>query len=402
MSVYDDGLPDGAFTDLERESGVPGLLRGGGTVDRQAFRPFQSTVSVDELIEHLVGCICAPAEERVDVDVVPRVEEQGEDYGLDSLHRLGPTDDRRHFFYLTRRYRERISVDTLIAALERSRLPLISMYDESDWVVWNPETRRLMANVQKGRYSPPDDEFHRDFPSGKPEQDRACALLRRSWLTTDHGHKPLLLRNEFVADALRRLAVPFEVLDAVEPEDVSAYSLVFFDAAGQVQARPLEEVSSVNLPLHSRLGVYDARWGRLRPRLTCDVMFANAFRILGNHNPNEFSCFTRRRAGTVFQSAYSRVAHPSRKSEASMRPDWPQTAAKNADRLLEWAKTQGDVFIAVSGHPVEADLVTTPQLYHHAVHRVLEHGYSLSYNDVSKGVKFHKVSDIPAYRPADD
>lgn len=214
MSYYDDGLPDEAFTDLERASGVPGIIR--GSAGQRYRHTEQSTeVTEDDCIALIVRSLVMQDLGSLSFSVVYTREDDGVDHDFASLAGFTLDCVEQKNFYIDAHHRYRISVRTLMNALRKIGLPLFLKDRHRPWLAWDEASMSLETNLlYEGGYLK-----RCFFPTGldkqvtvpaDPERARVFKLLRTAYLSSDHGKKPILTHNRHLAEALAKRPVPFE------------------------------------------------------------------------------------------------------------------------------------------------------------------------------------------------
>jgi len=306
-----------------------------------------------------------------------------------------------------------VPITHLIDATRESGVPLFTEYGE--WLAWDVRELRLKHPTR------PLDWLWKEACAAVPpdnlseRQLRIVSLLRDAVLSPDHGKKPVLLRREFLQDAIQCREFAFEGPRLILPSEFDDHVLAYYDASGSPRSLPLGDAAMLGLPIATRHGAYtiDRADGALTPCINEAKLLAAAFSIATTASPTQFGWFAARERGTIFQSGVDRIEAPHDPSGRPPRPapsgfraraargDLPGEAPPrrygdsfaggaraDAESIVEWSNHQlGTVYIAVSGHPLETPTVTTPALYLHAVQTLERFGYFLQYLNDSVGIR---------------
>jgi hypothetical protein len=398
MTYHDDGLPDEAFTELERAAGVPVLLRAS---DSQPLNlpatEIEPTVGRDELLAVLVDGICNGG-----LDVRVQCQIRTSPHGVYELSAFDECPDAPlPNLYLRIAHDFCIPVTFLIDVIRTSGVPLLS---DEGWLAWDARDQRL-------KHNPPcvEDLWHR-ARAKRPEESmderelHLMRLLRRAVLSTDHGKKPLMLQREFLDDAMLHREVEFEDPCRIHGDAVDRYMLAFYASAGKAASFPLAQAAKLGFPIVTRNSAYMWRDHDFVPLLSNAKLLTGAFLIATKFNPNEFQWFLARERGTLFQSAIERVEAP-RDPRAPLPSPWFSSARDSqrrtyvtwegedalsiATNIIECASELGAVYLTVDGHPLDVDFVTTPVLYRQAIRILNSFGYAIQYN-LGPGVRLEK------------
>lgn len=296
-----------------------------------------------------------------------------------------------------------VPITSLIDAMRTSGVPLLS--DEGIWLAWDAREKCVKLTPLTV-----ESLWHHD-PGARPEEAtdnhelRLRGLLRRAALSTDHGKKPLLIQSEFLDEAMQCREIEFEDFRRISGDAIGGYVLAFYDSTGKPASIPLSQAMALGLPICTRNAAYKKLGNDLVPLLSYAKLLVGAFQIATRINPNEFEWFTARERGTVFHSAIERIDGPKNphacapvRGHLYWKDPQKQTyvtshsdeALTIANKITEWASDIGTVYITSSGHPLDADLVTTPELYQHAIKTLNDFGYSLDYS-LTGGVHLRKV-----------
>ena len=386
MTYYSD-LPDEAFTETERAAGVPGIYRSAGREPKTApDAEISSNVDAEEFAELLVEGVCRGG---LDVELEnPSIPVYAHIVG-DALDNW--PDEPMVGTYLRVEHDLTVPVSFLIAILRARDLPLIADWR---WWAWDPVDLTL-----KNDQPDTDSRWHR-ARALKPEalmdprQLQVLQLLDRARLSTDHGKKPVLLERNALSDAMLSNEVPFVAPRSIPADAFENYALGYYNAAGQPATLSLAEVTELGYPVCTRSCVYYLHKGTLVPTLNRAKLLASAFKMAVQYNPNAFQWYTVRQSGTLFHSAIERADSPrdpaaklpsphySSENDAQhyfFRTDEAEDALKTARFLYDLAEKYGSVYLTIGGHPLDVELVTTPELYRYAVSTLYKHGYSIRY-----------------------
>lgn len=394
MNDYDD-MPDGAFTELELEAGVDSVYASG--LRRQRWTPaeveVEPTISRDELVVLLLRGICEPPL-RAEAERNP--PSNGEMY---LSYFSGQPDAPIPEMYVSFERNDYVPFSFLVDVLRETKLPLIA---EDDTLIWDDEEQRTDSFPDRF-----DRQWQYQAARKKDHLERfdevLVQLIRRSALSTDHGKKPILVHRKYVAEALQCMEFPFERPRIIRKQEFDEYLVAFYDTLGKPRVVPLAQLVELDMPIFTRTSAFMVDAGGLYPFLNKAKLLISAFRIAVKHDPNQFEWYEARHAGTVFDSVIDRVEAPQDPAAQPLQPnDLPSCndhyrlqfrawhdcdAANNAMTLIELGtKSDRTTYITVGGHPFDAELVTTPQLYHHAVATLYLSGYHMQYPHRS-GVK---------------
>lgn len=293
---------------------------------------------------------------------------------------------------------------------EKSRIHRIPLIHHEGWLAWDMRDNRLRSSINKLNY------MKRCFLSNKSDsllnqrQLKIKKLLHRSSISTDHGKKPLLVHKHHVHDAVNCREVEFFDPCRIEASNINQYCIVYYDSFGKIENICLSELAEIGLPVFTRIGAY--RWidGDLDPFLGNDAqMLAGAF-LIAKINPNSFSWYLVRERGTIFQSAIEQIFPPECTDDSvtvELNYDYrkksflsgfdPEAALRNAIYINEWSNSLGSVLITSGGHPLDAECVTTPFLYLHAIKTIISKGYEINYSlsGVVSFSKYDHADEIP-------
>lgn len=352
----------------------------------------------DELISLMMKGIC---EQLLTVAVEEDIP--GESYcpaGL--LEFSGCADVPVPNVYLCIEREHHVPITFLIDVMRSARIPLVT---NEGWLIWNSGNKCLASAPDSAE----DDWYRacaRQPTSLSEENNQIFQFLRRSALTTDHGKKPLLLERNFLPDALTCREVEFADLLPISHDAINDYVVAFYDSLGKPRALPLAQVAALGLPVFTRSGVFGVSKSGLTPYFNDAHLLAGAFFLAVRHNPNEFLWFQHRERGSIFHSAIDRIDAPRipfAKPTTMFNLDGiadphryrfvaegGNEAISNAEQIVEMSDAFGRVLLTAGGHPLDAALVTTPELYMYAISTIIRHGYTVSYGE-HQGVKL-KVS----------
>lgn len=376
------------FTDDEREAGVPDLFRTGRSTHRLPPQNAEvtSTFTRDELIDALLSGLAVSVERQVSVGY-------NDDWSLRNIAYAFEEQDSN--VYAAMGEDTRIPVSLLTDVLRELGIP--ARDGSNGWLVWDTVDQSftvvgLSTDTQNvAHYS--------GFPLAKKaapgwrltqenlfnERDRVLyGALVRAASSTDHGMRPLLVRKDMVNALMRREKVEFAAPRKVPSDLIDEYVLAFSDSAGAIATFPLETARERSVPIVTRNGSYSWSGGSLVSDLSTAKMLVSAFLIARGYRPKDFQWYRGRRRGTIFQAAIERVEADEDRFAAAISP-WDevrtvcgagmpfhmvqheQTPLGIATKLNELTSGQGSVLIAIGGHPLDVCLVTTPELYLHAV-----------------------------------
>lgn len=360
----------------------------------------EPTLGRDELIATLVDGVC---EGGLDVKVESRIP------CGDGCYELSVFDEHPDTplpnLYLRIAHEIYVPISLLIEAMRTSGVPLLSDYYR--WLAWDACEQRL-------KHTPPCLEYlwHR-ARAKRPETSmderelHLMSLMHRAILSTDHGKKPLLIQTDFVHDAMQCREVEFESPRRIHSSEFGRYALAFYDSAGKAASLPLTQAAKLGFPLFTRTSAYMWQDDCLVPCLSNAKLLIGAFLIATKFNPNEFQWFYARERGTVFHSAVERVEAP-KDPLAPLPSPWYSSSRDSQRRtyvtgltddalsiatdITESASELGSVYLTIHGHPLDVDLVTTPELYQHAVRTLNSFGYKIEYC-LTSGVHLKKNID---------
>jgi hypothetical protein len=415
MLTDSDDLPPGAFTETELEAGVNGLYDSDCLYETPVVYPdheIEPTVSQDEFIRSLVKGFCDGGVDDVEM------EQHFKDtrpfcgvYGIDIYDDWPDAPDPRHSIRIAY---QSVPVTFVVDALRLAKVPLIT--NEATWLAWDADEERLKfkdrticgedlwSKSYKAYVDLAIDQGESPYSTGAHESYLVRLLDRSAW-STDHGKKPLLLRCDSLIDAMLGGVVEFDRPHRVNGDDIGKYVIAFYDPNGKVRSIPLADAAELGLPIYARNSTYTFEDGSFLPRLNYASLLAGAFLIAIKFNPNEFQWFRARGRGTLFQSSIERIAPPRHRSfrQRSSRKDlrlsfdqWctyettpTEEAHTIAMGIAEESAKLGSVYLTVGSHPLNDDLMTTPDLYQHAIKTLDRFGYAIEY-DSCPGVRLHK------------
>jgi hypothetical protein len=305
--------------------------------------------------------------------------------------------------YLVIEHDFEVSISFLIEVLRASQIPFFP--EDWGWFAWDECDKLLKHNAPSVEWL-----WQQVLASRREEAMDKLAqhfyrMLRRAFLSTDHGMKPLLVHEENLNAALLHREFDFEPARRIRKDQVQRYSVVYFDATGQVVAVPLSKIEALQLPISTRTTFYYWCDGDLVTHLNQASLIVGAFKIATTVNPNHFEWFLKRARGSVFHSAFQRIEAPKDYVDPNLAPITISIgggyqsmrvvldALKVAKRITDWASDQGTVYITSGGHPFDAKQVTTPALYQNAVNLFDQFGYSLTYDFQDCGVRLSKKPD---------
>lgn len=374
MSAYDE-LPDAAFTDLERSAGVPGLIRGSGRRGKLA------RVTEADCIALIVRGLVTDELGAFELEVVHSDGETGDDYDLNALNGLTPSN-LRHNGFVVIAHGYRVPSPPLLDALRNTGLPL---FGGDAWVVWNPASQSLITNEghlgshwnRSSWITRPDGDV---TPPKDPKRARVFELLRTAYLTSDFGKRPLLIRNEHLDAALAKKSVPFAEPRNITEEELHDFSLVYVNRFGDVSNLSLASAYAEDVPIACRACCFFRARSRreLRPSLTDSALKVNGFLMAVARDCERFTYYVRRNEGTVFQGIFERVDLPSGLRFKKVDPD---SIANSALRISEWGRERNvKVYVTEQHHPLHSDdreVCTTVELYSAAIRVLQDLGFAL-------------------------
>ncbi len=187
----------------------------------------------------------------------------------------------------------------------------------------------------------------------------------------------------------------FEEPTWIARADFDKYVLAYYDSSGEPHALALSDVAETRLPIFTRASAYRVGDEGLEPFLNRAKLLVSAYRMATTLTPNQFAWFAVRENGTVFDAAIDAIEaprdpRPVRTSGFDLdKPADPDRlrfvatngddAVSNAERLVELRSSYDAVLLTPGVHPLDADLVTTPYLYHQAVTNLFRYGYKITY-----------------------
>lgn len=391
----DDGLPDAAFTELERAAGVPDLLRGNG---RRRPRDTSAIKVTEEdcialIIRSLIMLGAGPTCHFYVDDPNDTLERDFSICDLSGLSWGNLSNNRLLVRCSVAGNVYPIAVGTLMNALRRVGVPLFTTDYGASWIGWSAKSKAIVAGYHHT------DSLHKLGKNsnlfGPMSQvivsNPGCAqlfnLLKAAFLSSDHGMKPILVHNTFIQDAIAHKPVPFEHIETLPEDAIEDYSLAYFTKAGTVEAIPIGPAFKERLPIATRTGTYfGGDYGPMSLAFNDDSIWANAFHMAMQHNSGNFCYYLRRNAGSLFEASFERIDMPSELNFRDMRAD---KVAERAAAIQSWAAARNArVYLTHGRHPLESNFceaVTTPEHYAHAVKKIETFGFTInnSNTDVS-------------------
>lgn len=377
MSFFDDDLPDEAFTDTERDAGVPGLMRGGGRI--QYPRSNSPKVTEADCLDLILRSLTSSGILLFNVFKLDNTLERDFDVGAFDGFTL---KDVAKTSYRLEAEGYDVDVGVLLGVLRDSGLPLFfpSSNYLNPWIAWDDTRQCIVSNLQykdsykKRGFWGGGDAGHLLSDLTDPRRTKIFKVLRTAYLSSDHGKKPILVPDFLLNDALSKKAIPFEKPSILTVGDIDDFYLAYVMATGEVTSVPLSEAHKEKVTIATRTASYfDGR-----PSLNEMVLKVNGFRIALHGNPRVFQYYIRRRQGTVFQSVFARVDLPEKIFFWYTRPD---LADASANAITEWAcKRNAEIYITTSGHPLDSnncEFVTTPEYYANAIKKLKELGFRI-------------------------
>lgn len=373
LAMHDDGLPDEAFTEIERSAGLPHIMRPDTSYKAPECREIESTISEEGFIDFLLETIRSGG--ATEMRVKGLCLDPNAEYTLDSLELVTGDPERvpnLGFMIESKGHREYVSFQVLSRALRNSGLPLLDDSTSPWWAAWDPKSLRLMTSSGFPCEWLWRDRQRRARERRFDEEDEPIvSLMRRFALTPDHGMKPVLIRKENWGDALKCREVDF-----VDPTPIAAamaaeYVLAYFNSRGDVQSICLKDAVRLDLPVATRNCSYVLQTNELRPSLSQPKLLASAYSFASMvlrrpHEAKNFAYFLARERGSVFHPAIEPIEFDLRDE----RDLDPFSSLSSAICITRRAAEFGPVYLTAGGHPLDCEIVTTPELYACALRRL--------------------------------
>jgi len=360
--TYDDELPNHAFTELERAAGVPHLYRTRAPrLSNNETEEIQPNVTRDELVARLVKSVYDGG-----VDVKVQTKGPMPEFGDYYLHSFDDHRDTPVPHLYLEIDRDCIAPITFLTdAMRASGVPLLS--DTDGWLAWDTAEQRLKSCSSSIEFLWEKATVANPKRSSDARELRLMKWLRRAVLSTDHGKKPLLIQNDFLSNAMQRRPVKFEAPNRIPGNAFEQYALVFYNSSGEPASIPLGQVAALKCPIFTRTGAYICSNGDLLPILNNATLSTGSFLIAVNHKLGELHWFVAREQGTIFHSGIERIETPKNASLQNYIPWDEEDVLRSVSNFIEQVPALGTVYLTLGEHPLEAELVTTPELYFHAM-----------------------------------
>lgn len=386
-----NGIPDSAFTELELAAGVPDVYR--ENVDKDLLIPkdeIESHLTREELMSELAHGVCNGG---VTFDVMMQSYPSFGRYSLSSIELSEDGPWPNLYFEINN---DEISFTSLVNAMRESGIPLIDVY--GTWVAWDEREKRIrtkLETLEKNWYSSFGAWDKKPLDSMNATELQLMKFLSRSFLSTDHGKKSIIISRECYEKAKHCEKIEFKSPSIIQSDEYSKYVLAFYDSTGISKSIPLQNVIDLGYPIVTRTAAYIIDHGCLAPMLSNAKLLACAFLIARSYRPSQFVWYELKTHGTLFESAIDKVESPDIRNEDSSVTffDDIEEYLIIATSIAEWAKAHGSFYIAIDGHPIDAELVTTPDLYLHAVRTLSKFGYVISYNYKKEKVEVLKADE---------
>ena len=383
---WDVGSEDDYNSFINSLDEEPRSSRRGPTAPTTEIEP---TASRDDLIGALLQGVC---QRGVEVEIKDRIQSKcrGQIF-LDAFDDWPDAPWPR--IYLCIEHDLNVPVSFLIEVMRESGLPLLT--DNNEWLAWDTREQRLKCGPVSREGCWYSARAKKPEASLEEHEMDLVRFLHRAALSMDHGKKPLLLHSEHLYDAMNRREFEYEDPRRIPNKDVGNYILAYYNSTGKTTSIPLERAAKLEHPVFTRTSAYMWCDGDLVPLLNNASLLVGAFLMAVSHNPNEFQWFVARERGTIFHSAVERIEAP--RAPTARDPHPAVTISRDAQRqtyvtresydalqiatdLTDYACAPGTVYLTLGGHPVDSKVVTTPEMYLHAVTTLYRLGYSIDYN----------------------
>lgn len=298
-------------------------------------------------------------------------------YGLTSLDGL-QQDDTRHL-ELRVDYEHFTSDSFLAACLRKSGCPAFIGEYVNGWVAWDDGEQCLRTGPSRAKSAAgwfDRKKAMRDQLRTDSNEGRLLNFMKRCELSTDHGKKPILIRREDIDQALcgNPFDVPFP--RTIEPTELERYVLAFHDASGSVRFITLSDIVALGLPVHARNVTYYEYKDGLYPDITRAALVANGFLLATQGETSKFQYFRVRSRASVFESVIERIQGPTNPTFYTSMKGAPNRALSTARDIVKWSRQEMDsIYITDGRHPLDSEIVTTPDMLLFAVEKLDSHGW---------------------------
>lgn len=356
----------------------------------------EPTLNQDEMIELLISsCTEGGLDTRVDV---PANRDPNAEYHLTAMD--GLREGQSSELEIRIGYEDYVPASFLAQSIKLSGIPLFSNDFENGWVAWDAHDQCIKTGpsyaYQARSYITPK-KFAREELHPDSKDAEILSFMKRWALSTDHGMKPLLVHQENMDEVVRKREVEIESPRTLGPDEHQKYVLAFYDASGTVRFFPLSTVVKLGIPVPTRNATYYEDKDTLYPSINAASMLAHGFLLATKEQAPQFDFFRVRERGSVFHSAIQRIEPADDLTRAYGTLDEPNPSLGLAKRIAQWAGELSDqIYVTNGGHPMEAELVTTPEMLLNAIKKLDQHGLVPQYDAWNK-VVIKRKADIPSF-----
>lgn len=335
----------------------------------------EPTLDHEELVEQLISSTCTERGLDTLFDA-PRVH-QGGKFDLTTID--GLRDGQSRNLTIRIEYENYVPDSFLAQSIKMSGIPLFSSEFGNGWIAWD-EYDQCVRTGPSWAYQAKNNLTLKQITRNKVDPDSTDGHIldftKRCSLSSDHGMKPLLVRSEDMDDVACKREVEIERPRIHSPNEHENYLLAFYNALGAVRFLPLRLFIKLGVPVHTRTTSYYEHRDTLYPSINAASMLAHGFLLATKIHPVKFEFFRVRARASVFQSVIQRIETPSFVTNAYVPYDEPNPSLRLAERIVQWSQELTDkIYITNKGHPLEAELVTSPEMLLNALQKLDQHGF---------------------------
>ncbi|NHZ37850.1 hypothetical protein [Massilia rubra] len=386
---YDDWL-DGLSRSADEKNGV--------NQKTHAPKVCEPTLSQDEMIELLIKSTCTDSGLDTRVNSLT-CNDPNADFDIFAID--GFQEGESSALEITIDHEQYVSPSFLAHSTKLSGVPLFVDDYQNGWIAWDSEEQCLRTGPSCAHHA----KNHRNAKSiarehlhPESEEARLLIFLKRCALSTDHGKKPILLRWETIDEAAPGHELKIENPRTLGSNEHENYVLAFYDRSGKVRVLPLTTAVKLGVPLATRNATYYEDSDTLYPSINNASLLSHGFLMATKQDVSKFDYFRVRTQASIFSSVIERIEPPRNLKYSSFALNEPNDALNLARHIVQWSEALPDtIYVSNGGHPLEAQLVTTPKMLLYATQKLDTHGWVRVYDNAQRKFVMKPKAEISGY-----
>lgn len=301
-------------------------------------------------------------------------------------------------------YRQTHPLRHFLIALKRTGMPVVvqsGIGGQAFWVAWDSSIEKMvsLSPYTQRRVHGLFERISglREWPGHEhPISDdlKLARFLEKAAASDDHGKKPIILKNDDYESLNCHPEVSFLSPQSLSLDESRNYVLAYYNAHGEFRSVSLSLAINLGLPIATRTGIYYRTKQGISLSIREEMLRVNSFLFAISASPIDMQVFRKISNGTLYQSAF----HPAPISAMQWRPCFGEESSLDwARAIIKTTQSMGDVYLTMSCHPCEYAsahltdcntgyaLVTRPQYYLEALHKLASSGIKVTFPDEDRG-----------------